>query len=139
MGLFGLEAFSLSFIPSLVSSVWILIFGAFDIPSENKASAVEALIQGTLSAIRATNSKVTYDPIKRDVFNDKVVAWRRSCSMHRGRIRGSATAIFRMSRDPCVSGLRSRRPGPLRSVRRKSTATFCGGRRGPRRPRRASC
>ena len=73
MGLFGLEAFSLSFIPSLVSSVWILIFGAFDIPPENKASAAEALIQGTLSAIRATNSKVTYDPIRRDVINDKVV------------------------------------------------------------------
>ena len=73
MGLFGLEALSLSFIPSLVSSVWILIFGAFDIPPENKASAAEALIQGTLSAIRATNSKVTYDPIRRDVINDKVV------------------------------------------------------------------
>ena len=73
MGLFGLEAFSLSFLPSLISSIWILIFGAFDIPAENKSRAVESLIQGTLSAIRATNSKVTFDPIRRDVTNDKVV------------------------------------------------------------------
>lgn len=71
--MFGLEAFSISIVQSVISSLLVLVFGSFEISPERKADAVEVLIQGSLTALRATSAKVTYDPIKRDLVNGRVV------------------------------------------------------------------
>lgn len=69
----GLEAFSISIVQSVISSLLVLFFGSFDISPERKADAAEVLIQGSLTALRATSAKVTYDPIKRDIANGRVI------------------------------------------------------------------
>ena len=71
--MFGVEAFSISIVQSIISSLLVLFFGSFDISPERKADAVEVLIQGSLTALRATSAKVTYDPIKRDLSNGRVI------------------------------------------------------------------
>jgi len=71
--MFGIEAFSISIVQSVISSLLVLVFGSFDVSPERKADAVEVLIQGSLTALRATSAKVTYDPIKRDIANGRVI------------------------------------------------------------------
>ncbi|MDA1238936.1 MAG: hypothetical protein O3A15_08300, partial [Proteobacteria bacterium] len=72
MGLFGLEAFSLSFLSSLVTSLSIMLFGAFEVSPERRADATKAVLEGVITGVRTAGYKITHDPINKDFYKDKI-------------------------------------------------------------------
>ena len=72
MGLFGLEAFSLSFLSSLVTSLSIVLFGVFEVSPERRADATEAVLEGVVIGARTAGYKITHDSINKDFYKDRI-------------------------------------------------------------------